>query len=319
MLEFEEYKVKLNACKPQLETLQSALKLEDTRKEIEELEAQAAQEGFWNDTQNSQKVLQRTKQLKNKVERFEKLNAQWDDLYTICEMALEENDESMLEELVSGYEDFEKKLEETHLSTLLSGEYDANNAILTFHAGAGGTEAQDWASMLYRMYNMWAERHGYKVKVMDYLDGDEAGITGWTDPDNRRTYPCGHEDLELVGLHQAMTRLRKAFPVLQHGSVKPLCSGHGFIAYARFDASHSVVMVCNNLEEPQTVSVPVRDIGIGEGCAMQQIFATTDTGHSAIPAVVGTVKGGMLLCRLSAHNAQVLTTLPTGQGETLDI
>ena len=99
---------------------------------------------------------------------------------TLCEMAIEEDDDSMLPELQSEYAEFEKKLEETRLGTLLTGEYDANNAIPTFHAGAGGTEAQDWTQMLYRMYNMWADRHGYTVKLMDYLDGDEAGIKSAT-------------------------------------------------------------------------------------------------------------------------------------------
>ena len=180
MLEFEEYKVKLNNAKPGLEDLRVALKLESAQKEIEELEAASEREGFWNDVEKSQKVQKRIKTLKNKVENFQKLCAAWDDMYTICEMAIEENDDSMLEELESEYKQFSEKVEETRLGTLLTGEYDANNAILTFHAGAGGTEAQDWASMLYRMYNMWADRHGYKVRVMDYLDGDEAGIKSAT-------------------------------------------------------------------------------------------------------------------------------------------
>ena len=180
MLEFEEYKVKLNNAKPGLEGLRVALKLESAQKEIEELEAASEREGFWNDVEKSQKVQKRLKTLKNKLENFQKLCAAWDDMYTICEMAIEENDDSMLEELESEYKQFSEKVEETRLGTLLTGEYDANNAILTFHAGAGGTEAQDWASMLYRMYNMWADRHGYKVRVMDYLDGDEAGIKSAT-------------------------------------------------------------------------------------------------------------------------------------------
>lgn len=180
MLEFEEYKVKLNNAKPGLEDLRGALKLESAQKEIEELEAASEREGFWNDVEKSQKVQKRLKTLKNKVENFQKLCAAWDDMYTICEMAIEENDDSMLEELESEYKQFSDKVEETRLGTLLTGEYDVNNAILTFHAGAGGTEAQDWASMLYRMYNMWADRHGYKVRVMDYLDGDEAGIKSAT-------------------------------------------------------------------------------------------------------------------------------------------
>ena len=180
MLEFEEYKSKLNAAKPTLEVLRGALKLEAAQKEIEELEAASEREGFWNDVANSQRVQKRLKALKAKVEGYQKLCAAWDDMYTLCDMALEEGDDSMLEELQSEFEDFTEKAEAMRLSTLLSGEYDANNAILTFHAGAGGTEAQDWASMLYRMYNMWADRHGYKVKVMDYLDGDEAGLKSAT-------------------------------------------------------------------------------------------------------------------------------------------
>ena len=180
MLEFEEYKGRLNAARPTLEVLRGALKLESAQKEIEELEAASEREGFWNDVANSQKVQRRLKQLQAKVDSFEKLSASWDDMFTLCEMAIEEGDDSMLSELQSEFADFSEKAEAMRLGTLLTGEYDANNAILTFHAGAGGTEAQDWASMLYRMYNMWAERHGYKVKVMDYLDGDEAGLKSAT-------------------------------------------------------------------------------------------------------------------------------------------
>ncbi len=180
MLEFDEYKVKLNNCKPQLDVLREALKLEPAQKEIEELEAASARDGFWNDVEKSQKVQKRLKNLKDKVDNFNRLCTSWDDMMTLCEMAIEENDDSMLPELQSEFAEFTEKMESTRLSTLLTGEYDANNAILTFHAGAGGTEAQDWASMLYRMYNMWADRHGYKVRVMDYLDGDEAGIKSAT-------------------------------------------------------------------------------------------------------------------------------------------
>ncbi len=180
MLEFEEYKARLNAVKPDLDVLRGALKLEAAQKEIEELEAASERDGFWNDVENSQRVQKRLKGLKSKVENYEKLCTAWDDMAVMCEMAIEENDDSMLPELQSEFKAFSEKVESTRLSTLLTGEYDANNAILTFHAGAGGTEAQDWASMLYRMYNMWADRHGYKVKVMDYLDGDEAGLKSAT-------------------------------------------------------------------------------------------------------------------------------------------
>ena len=142
MIEFEEYKVKLNSLKPTLDSLRDALHLEAAEKEIEELEGQSARDGFWNDVENSQRVQKRLKQLKGKTENYQKLCAQWDDLMTLCEMAIEENDDSMLPELQSDFAAFEKKLEETRLGTLLTGEYDANNAILTFHAGAGGTEAR---------------------------------------------------------------------------------------------------------------------------------------------------------------------------------
>ena len=176
IIEFDEYKSKLNGIKPNLEGLGRALKLDDTRVEIASLEAESAKEGFWNDVNNSQKVQKRLKQLQNKVAKYEKLCAQWDDLMTICDMAIEENDDSMLDELKSGYAEFEETLESMRLSTLLSGEYDANNAILTIHPGAGGTEAQDWAQMLYRMYTRWAERHGYTYTLLDWQDGEEAGI-----------------------------------------------------------------------------------------------------------------------------------------------
>ena len=180
MLEFEEYKVKLNNARPALEVLRGALKLDAAQREIEELEAASERDGFWNDVEKSQKVQKRLKTLKNKCERYQKLCSAWEDMQVMCEMAIEEDDASMLPELQSEFAAFSEKAEEMRLGTLLTGEYDQNNAILTFHAGAGGTEAQDWASMLYRMYNMWADRHGYKVRVMDYLDGDEAGLKSAT-------------------------------------------------------------------------------------------------------------------------------------------
>ncbi len=177
---FEEYKNKLNNLRPALDDLGGALHLDEARNEVEKLEEESAQDGFWNDTENSQRVQKRIKTLKHKLERYAKLSGAWEDMLTMCEMAIEEDDDSMLPDLESEFQSFEETLESMRLETLLTGEYDANNAILTFHAGAGGTEAQDWTSMLYRMYNMWAERHGYTVKLMDYLDGDEAGIKSAT-------------------------------------------------------------------------------------------------------------------------------------------
>jgi len=180
MIEFEEYKVKLNNIRPQLDVLRDALNLESAEKEIEELEAASERDGFWNDVEKSRKVQMRLKSLKDKRDNYEGLCTSWDDMLTMCEMAIEENDDSMLEDLQAEYESFASRVESTRLSTLLTGEYDANNAMLTLHPGAGGTEAQDWAAMLYRMYCRWAERHGYKYTVMDYQDADEAGIKSAT-------------------------------------------------------------------------------------------------------------------------------------------
>jgi len=180
MIEYEDYKVKLNALKPTLQELGAALKLDAAREEIAALEKESEQEGFWNDIAASQRVQQKLKQLRAKCEKYEKLNGRWEDMMTLCQMALEENDESLLPELEEEFSSFEGELEAMRLSTLLTGEYDANNAILTLHPGAGGTEAQDWADMLYRMYTRWAERHGYKYTILDYQDGEEAGIKSAT-------------------------------------------------------------------------------------------------------------------------------------------
>ncbi len=176
MLEFEQIKLELTSLLESLNDLGEALKLGEVQKEIETLEEQTAQPGFWDDMANSSAVSKRISALKGIIERYNKLKELYDDTLTLIDIAFEENDESLLDEVKEGYQSFCKQLEEQKLATLLSGEYDSKNAILTFHAGAGGTEAQDWAQMLYRMYSRWAERHGFSVKLLDYLDGDEAGL-----------------------------------------------------------------------------------------------------------------------------------------------
>ena len=180
MIEFDEYKVKLNNIRPRLDALADSLGIEAAKEEIDRLHAQIDSEGFWDNQEISQKVMKQSRTLEAKVARYEKMCSQWDDLYTLCEMALEDNDDSMLPELTEGYAQLEQEMENARLETLLSGEYDNNNAIVSFQAGAGGTEAQDWASMLYRMYTHWTEQHGLTYKILDYLDGDEAGIKSAT-------------------------------------------------------------------------------------------------------------------------------------------
>lgn len=148
--------------------------------EVEKLEKQAAEDGFWDDMENSQKVLQKTKQLKDKVQAYEDLRTHWEDTLTLIELADEENDESMLGEIKKAVDEIKETVEKMTLETLLSGHYDKNNAIMTFHAGAGGTEAQDWCEMLIRMYQMYAQKNGYTTSTIDMLPGDDAGVKSAT-------------------------------------------------------------------------------------------------------------------------------------------
>ena len=161
VIEYDEYKQKLLALEPSLGELEKALGIPKAREEYVALQKETEQDGFWNDLARSQKVSQQIKRLENRIKKHDRLVSDWEDAVVLCEMAQEEDDASLLPDVVAAYDTLEKEMEERRLAALLSGEYDANNAIMTFHAGAGGTEAQDWTEMLYRMYTRWAERHGY--------------------------------------------------------------------------------------------------------------------------------------------------------------
>ncbi len=176
MLQFEEQIHELAGLDTELDGLKRALGLERLREEVEMLEHKAAEPNFWDDMENARKVLRKTAGLKSKDESYTKLRMQVGDAKALAEMGDEAEDLSLLPEVKAEIEDIKAKIETLRLTTLLTGEYDANNAILTFHAGSGGTEAQDWAEMLFRMYTRWGERHGFKVSTLDYLDGDEAGL-----------------------------------------------------------------------------------------------------------------------------------------------
>lgn len=180
MLEFEELKQRLAESEEPIENLREALNIDGVKTDIAALEEQSAAPDFWDDMQNSQKIMQKIGSLKARVESYENLKNDFDDAMVMIELADEEDDEGLLDDCTESVKDIEQRIESLTLSTLLSGEFDDNNAILTFHAGAGGTEAQDWAEMLFRMYNRWGERHGYKVSTLDYLDGDVAGIKSAT-------------------------------------------------------------------------------------------------------------------------------------------
>ncbi|MCI6319751.1 MAG: peptide chain release factor 2 [Clostridiales bacterium] len=239
LIEYDVYKQKLREMEPELDKLSAALDIESAKQEAARLEDETAQDGFWNDLERSQKVQMRLKQLQNKIARQEKLISSWEDLTTLCEMGQEEDDPEILEELKSEYADLEEKVEETRMTTLLSGEYDNSNAILQFHAGAGGTEAQDWAQRLYRMYTRWAERHGFVYKILDYEDGDEAGIK------SAAISIEGENAYGLLKSENGVHRLVRVSP---------------FDANARRQTSFAAIEVMPEMEDDDSVEIREEDI-----------------------------------------------------------
>lgn len=180
MVEYEQYRIALNSMEDDIDELGRALNIEGAAKDAEELEKETMASDFYSDMEKSGRVLKKLKQVKGVIEHFEKIKSEREDLLTTIELAEEEEDLSFLDDVRQGLEALKKTIEDTKLEALLSGPYDKNDAIITLHAGAGGTEAQDWCAMLLRMYQMWAEKRGYSVKTIDYLDGDEAGIKSVT-------------------------------------------------------------------------------------------------------------------------------------------
>ena len=180
MLEYDEYRLELQGLEKDITDLKDSLDISGALAEIETLEAESAKPGFWDDMENSQKILQKTKQLKDKVESYNNLCSSWEDALVLIDLANEENDESMLPDVKDSVTTIKETLEKMTLETLLSGHYDKSNAIMSFHAGAGGTEAQDWCEMLIRMYQMWAQKNGYSCSTLDMLPGDDAGVKSAT-------------------------------------------------------------------------------------------------------------------------------------------
>ena len=176
----EDAKYKLIGMRADIKELGLALRIEETKANLRDLEAQTTDPAFWNNTENSSKVLQTIKQSQDKVQGYEQLCHRLEDAIALAEMAIEENDEGSVEEVQSELEAIKAEEEHKRIEVLLSGEYDKSNAIVSFHPGAGGTEAQDWAQMLYRMITRWAEKNGFQVKLTDWLDGDGAGIKSAT-------------------------------------------------------------------------------------------------------------------------------------------
>ncbi|HHW25569.1 MAG TPA: peptide chain release factor 2 [Bacillota bacterium] len=180
LIQLDEAKRELNELRQKAEELGKAINCEHLREKAKELEAKTAEDGFWANQEESKKILKELKSIKDKLEEYSELLSKIEDTETLIELGLEAQDESVVGEVVASVKEIAKLEERMRLETLLTGEYDSYNAILSFHPGAGGTEAQDWAQMLFRMYVRWGERHNYSVKVVDWLEGEEAGIKSAT-------------------------------------------------------------------------------------------------------------------------------------------
>ena len=180
IIALEEAKYRLENFRANIEELGNALRIDELTAKVAALEETTTAENFWNDQENSSKVLRQIKQMKDKIAEYHDLENRLEDTIALAELAIEANDETMVPEVESEIKGIEEEEERMRIEILLSGEYDANNAIISFHPGAGGTEAQDWALMLYRMYTRWGERHGFNVKLLDWLDGEEAGLKSAT-------------------------------------------------------------------------------------------------------------------------------------------
>ncbi len=180
MVELDQMKVELGTYKVPLAEVKDSLDLDNKEKRIEELEREMEAPNFWDDADIANQKMKTLKNLKDTVELYSSLATQYEDIETLIEMGYEEEDEEMVAEVRGELDSFISTLDDLRISTLLNGEFDKNNAILKLNAGAGGTESCDWVQMLYRMYTRWAEKKGFTVEVLDFLDGDEAGIKSVT-------------------------------------------------------------------------------------------------------------------------------------------
>ncbi|MCD7745083.1 MAG: peptide chain release factor 2 [Lachnospiraceae bacterium] len=180
MVELDQFKAILNSYTKPLVEVRDSLDLVNKEQRIQELERRMEEPDFWDNPEQSQESMKTLASLKEDVATCKQLQDEYEEIELLIEMGYEENDASVLPEIQEMLDEFQKTLDDIRIKTLLSGEYDEDNAIVTLHAGAGGTESCDWASMLYRMYTRWAEKKGYQLEVLDFLDGEEAGIKSVT-------------------------------------------------------------------------------------------------------------------------------------------
>ncbi len=241
MVALDQIKYELNQYSAPLKEVGESLDLEKKGFRVEEIEGIMEEEGFWNDAAKAQNYMKELKNLKDTIQEYKDLEAQYNDLYDLIEMVNEENDESMVEEVQAEFESFTNNFEEVRLATLLDGEFDKNNAIVTLHAGAGGTEACDWCSMLYRMYSMWAQSKGFSLELLDFLEGDEAGYKSVT--------------LQINGMN-AYGHLKSEHGVHRLVRISP------FNAQAKRQTSFVSCDVMPDIEEDLDIDIPDDDIRI---------------------------------------------------------
>ena len=254
MLQFEELRLRLEGMQPEIKELAGSIGLAQLERESAELDAQAAAPGFWDDMDKAQKISQHAAIVKSKIDGYHTLCADYDDALTLIELADEAEDLSVLEECTEAVDKIRHAIDKQRLATLLSGEYDSKNAIMTFHAGAGGTEAQDWAEMLYRMYTHWAETHGFQYKILDYLDGDDAGLKS--------------ASIEIIG-ENAYGYLKSEAGVPRLVRISP------FDASGRRHTSFSAVEVIPELDNSVQVEIRPEDIKM-------DVFRSSDAGGQHI-------------------------------------
>lgn len=241
MVALDQIKYELNQYAAPLKEVGESLDLEKKGFRVEEIEGIMEEEGFWNDATKAQNYMKEFKNLKDTIQEYKDLEAQYNDLYDLIEMVNEENDESMVEEVQAEFESFTNNFEEVRLATLLDGEFDKNNAIVTLHAGAGGTEACDWCSMLYRMYSMWAQSKGFSLELLDFLEGDEAGYKSVT--------------MQINGMN-AYGHLKSEHGVHRLVRISP------FNAQAKRQTSFVSCDVMPDIEEDLDIDIPDDDIRI---------------------------------------------------------
>ncbi len=175
-MDFDSIRLLLESLEEKLKTLRDAIKVDDKKKELINLEKETLKEGFWTESENSSKILSKMKHLKADINKYDSIVKEYEDACTYLELAQEENDLESYKEAKNLSNTLQENLERLEVNTLLSEEYDVNNAIVTIHPGAGGTESQDWALMLYRMYSRWVQHMDFTMEVLDYQDGEEAGV-----------------------------------------------------------------------------------------------------------------------------------------------